>query len=392
MELVKDKRFFRFKFAALYALSKLKFLHGLLPKETRENLPVGWNNQMFWLTFTSKGTKVYSDYFAELRDPVSYRPKVEVAEPYRFTEEDIRSFYEKGYAGPFKLMSPEEAEAMKEHAIGVANSTSKVYSYADGDFALRLKEDKASANGNGGVKVKGNREVALEKMNWRDRHLEDDKILSLFTNPAITERCAQLLGQDLMLWRTQFFPKSRSNCGTPWHQATTYLFDNMRESVVIPPDPTELFQLTVWIALTDTTNDRSPMAVVRGTHKKVYVMTGGEEYKPDPNAEREKNRLGTMQVAIDCDISPEKIDRVEMRAGEFFIFSERVVHGSLDNLTDDWRWAINGRVVRPDTKIYSDTMLKEGHSYRTQNVVNLKLDKWKGVMIRGEDRFGYNRT
>lgn len=390
MLLVKQKEFFRLKFAFLYILAKLKFLHGLLPKDLKDRLPLGWNTQMFWLTFKSGGQKVYSDYFAELREPTSYQPKAEVAEPYRFSEQDIHTFYEKGYIGPFTLMSPEEAAAFKEHAIAIASSPSKIYSYADGDFGLKLKEEAAPQNGN--VKVKSNREVALEKMNWRDRHLEDEQILNLFKHPAVTERCAQLLGPDLMLWRTQFFPKSRSNCGTPWHQATTYLFDNMRESVVFPPDPTELFQLTVWIALTDTTEDRSPMAIVRGTHKNVYIMTGGKEYKPDPNATREKNRLGTMEVAIDCEINQDNVDRVEMKAGEFFIFSERVVHGSLDNLKDEWRWAINGRVVRPDTKIYSENMLKEGHSYRTQNVVNLKLDKWKGIMIRGVDRFGYNRT
>lgn len=389
MFLVKDKSNFRLEFAILYILSQLKFLHGFLPKDIRDRLPLGWSFKMFWLTFISNGKKMYSDYFAELREPRSYQPKVEVAEPYRFSEEEIRSFYEKGYIGPFRLMSPQEAAEFKDHAIAVASSPSEIYSYENGDFGLKFKEEVTST---GNVKVKSNREVAMEKMNWRDRHLEDERILNLFTNAGVTERCAQLLGPDLMLWRTQFFPKAKSNCGTPWHQATTYLFDNMRESVVSPPDPTELFQLTVWIALTDTTEDRSPMAVVRGTHKQVYIMTGGKEYKADPNAEREKNRLGTMQVAIDCEINEDNVDRIEMQAGEFFIFSERVVHGSFDNLKDEWRWAINGRVVRPDTKVYSDTMLNEGHSYRTQNVVNLKLDKWKGIMIRGVDRFKHNRT
>lgn len=391
MKLVKGKDFFRLRWAGLYALSKLNFLHGFLPKDIRDRLPVGWNNQMFWLTFKTGGQKIYGDYYAPLREPNSYQPKVQVAEPYRLSEEDIRDFYDRGFIGPFTLMSPEEAEAFREHALAIANSPSKIYSYEDGDYGIGLSQQE-SLNGNSTSSIPTNQEMAQKKMNWRDRHLEDEKILSLFTNPEVTERCAQLLGPDLVLWRTQFFPKSKSMCGTPWHQATTYLFDNMAENVVLPEDHSELFQLTVWIALTDTPKDKAPMAVVRGSHRGVYPMMGGEEFKPDPNAEREKNRLGTMSVTLDYEVKPEDVNVVEMKAGQFFIFSERAIHGSLDNYNDEWRWGLNGRVVPTHTRLYTDKMRNEGHSYRTNNIINLKLDKWKGILIRGEDRYGFNRT
>lgn len=392
MKLVKGKGFFRLRWAGLYALSKLPFLHGFLSKDVRDRLPLGWNNEMFWLTFKTGGKAMYSDFYARLREPSSYKPKVEVAEPFRLSEEDIESFYDKGFVGPFTLMTPEEAESFREHAIAVAETPSKIYSYDDGDYAIGLTQEEAQNGNSGGKAILSNREMAQKKMNWRDRHLEDEKILTLFKRPEVTERCAQLLGPDLVLWRTQFFPKSKTMCGTPWHQATTYLFDNMSENVVTPQDPTELFQLTVWVALTDTPMDKAPMAVLRGSHKDVYRIMGGEEFKADPNAEREKNRLGTMSVTLDHEIKPENVNVVEMKAGQFFIFSERALHSSLDNQRDEWRWAINGRVVPTHTRIYTEKMRKEGHSYRTNNIVNLKLDKWKGVLIRGVDRFKFNRT
>jgi hypothetical protein len=37
-------------------------------------------------------------------------------------------------------------------------------------------------------------------------------------------------------------------------------------------------------------------------------------------------------------------------------------------------------------------MLKEGHTYKVVGVKDICLDRWKTVLIRGEDRFGCNRS
>ena len=82
---------------------------------------------------------------------------------------------------------------------------------------------------------------------------------------------------------------------------------------------------------------------------------------------------------------------IEMKAGQFFIFSERAIHGSLSNQTDQWRWAVNGRIIKPDTRLYTDEMLREGHSYKVVGVSEINLDNWQTVLLRGKDTFGYNR-
>lgn len=384
----RNKLAYRASLATRYSLAKLKFLHGVLPRGIRDQLPVAWNDKMFWTAFNSGGTKVYIDHYAALKEPDSYQPKVAVAEEYRLSEDEIRSFYEKGYIGPFTLMPPEEMAAVKDYLVSMASTESGIYSYKRGDFVVD-GADQEQRNSNG--KVMSNFEVALRKMQWRDRHLEDATLLGLFKHPAVTERCAQLLGPDLMLWRTQFFPKSPTNCGTPWHQATTYMLDNMREHVVMPPQEkmNELFQLTVWIALTDATKERGAMTVLPGTQHELYPVTGSGRYDTS-KAEKETNRVGTVQINMDYEIDPEKIEYINMKAGQFFIFTERVIHGSVENKSQEWRWGVNGRIVRPDTQIYTDNMRKYGHAYKTQNVIKLKLDRWKAVMIRGEDRYGLN--
>lgn len=70
---------FSLKLAFLYVLAKLKLLHGWLPETLREELPIGWNNQMFWVAFKSGGQTVYYDYYCRLKEPKSYNPRASVA-------------------------------------------------------------------------------------------------------------------------------------------------------------------------------------------------------------------------------------------------------------------------------------------------------------------------
>ena len=53
---------YRLKLIFIYLIVKLKFLHPLLPKGFRNELPIGWNNHMFWVAFKSGGKKIYLEY------------------------------------------------------------------------------------------------------------------------------------------------------------------------------------------------------------------------------------------------------------------------------------------------------------------------------------------
>lgn len=381
----RNKLLFRLTIAFSYLLVKLKFLQGLLPQKMKDRLPLGWNEPMFWLAFKSGGRKLHYDYYCQQREPDSYQPKVLVDEEYRLSEEEIRFFYEHGYLGPFTIMSPEEANLLKERLLErLENAESPIYPYSQGAYEI-LTKDKSKPTD----EQMSNEKIAMRGMNFRDRYLDNPILLNLFKHPALTERCAQLLGPDLLLWRTQFFPKPPQSPGTPLHQASTYLLDNRKESVVNPPDVEDLFQLTCWFALTDATKENGCMTVVSGSSQEIHPIKF-DVFDPS-QAGKGKGRFGNLQIEIDYPINDQDVQAIEMKAGQFYIFSERAIHGSLDNQTDKWRWGVNGRVVPTNTRLYSPKMLKEGHSYSIARVDKIKLDNWKAALIRGEDRFGYNK-
>jgi chlorinating enzyme len=339
---------------------------------------------MYWTVLKSRGQKVYVDIPCQFNQPQTYLPKIVVEDTYKLTEADIKFFYEKGYLGPFTLISSADAESLWKDLQQELKVESTVYPYSQGAYRIEAQDHDSSQDS-----VRSNYEVSLLAMNCRDRHLENASLLNLFQHPALTERCAQLLGPDLLLWRTQFFPKAPGEAGTPLHQASCYLLDNMKEPVVKPPEPSELFQLTCWIALTKATKENGCMKLVSGSHKEIYPLKISKRFDPQ-NDDDSSKRFVTAKIEVDRAVEPEDIIPIEMEAGQFFIFSERALHGSLENQTEQWRWAVNGRIVRPDTYLYTQRMLTEGHSHRVIGVSQIRLDNWQAILIRGQDTFGYN--
>jgi hypothetical protein len=81
-----------------------------------------------------------------------------------------------------------------------------------------------------------------------------------------------------------------------------------------------------------------------------------------------------------------RIVNIEMKAGEFIIFSERTMHGALPNITDDdARLGMSARYIVPDVQIHNPWVLGEGGlSIIYVQIRKLNLDKWKIIHLRGE--------
>ncbi|MEM9540282.1 MAG: phytanoyl-CoA dioxygenase family protein [Cyanobacteria bacterium P01_E01_bin.42] len=361
--------------ALTYILAKLKFLHGFLPEKLKKELPIGWNAKMFWTAFTSGGQRVYYDYYCRFKDPKSYQPKASVSPEFQLSEADIRSFYEKGYIGPFDLIPAEEMAELKTYLVdSLIKTESQIWSASAGDFEFEEE----------GTETPEKRAYYTKLLNQLNRHLEAPEFVDLFKHPAVTERCAQLLGPDLILWRTKFFGLPPQSKGTTIHQASTWLYENKREAAVIPQDEEELFQLACWIALTDATQENGCMIAYPGTHKEIYPIKLGQKTS--------NTVYGSREATIDYPGQLPEPELIEVKAGQFFFFSERVIHGSLDNISlDKERWGVNGRIATTATQIYTKEMLENSHTSKDFKLKNLSLDKWKAILIRGEDRFGYNR-
>lgn len=366
---------FSLRLALLYALAKMKPIHGFLPSSIREQLPTGWNNKMFWVAFSSGGQRIYYDYYCRFKEPASYQPRAEVAPQYQLSESDVRFFHENGYVGPFDLMPPEKMKSIQEHLV---NSTLKkesgVWSFSKGDYEFDTSD---------GADTPEKREYYLKLVNQINRHLEEPMLLELYQHPAVTERCAQLLGPDLLLWRTKFFGVPPHSPGTRIHQASTWLYENKQEAVVTPKDVEQLYHLAIWIALTDANKENGCMIIYPGTHKEIYPIKLGDFAA--------NTVYGSRDGEVDYPGELPEPHYLEVKAGQFFFFSERVIHGSLDNKTGQTRWGINGRITTTETQVYTPKMLDQAHCSKDFKMKKLSLDKWRAVLIRGEDNYGYNR-
>jgi chlorinating enzyme len=367
----------------LFLISRLKFLYPILPDRILMILPQSWTWKMIWTTLKFDGRN-YVDIPCILKDPESFKPKVKPDdEQYQMTEEDIRSFYEKGYTKPYTIYQPEEMDEIREHVRHLMHDTTSTI-YPPNFYEYTGKKESKETYDN---KEMSNEALARKGINSRDRHLDDPVMLKILTHPAVVERCAQLLGPDLLVWRSQYFQKDPQTLGTAFHQAAVYLLDNMRTSSLEPVDINKLFQLTVWVALTDCRVENGCMTVIPGSHREIRPVIATTY---DPNR-KGGQRFGAKDIRIDYPIETSQIDTIEMKAGQYFIFSERVIHGSHPNTTTDQdRIAVNCRYITPESQIYRPHLFKYGNQFRLLNLKNIRLDNWKAVLVRGEDRFKKN--
>lgn len=362
-----------------YLLAKLKFLHPFLPNRILYRLPLSWNWKMLSTFLGSGRSRVFIDVYTKLNVPKSMKPLVETEPQHRMSEDEIRSFWEKGFSGPHTLLPPEEMAQLQDHMWSLWEKPSTTYPRGSFEY-VGSKEASADKS------EMSNEDYAMKGLNARDKHLEDPTLLGLLAHPAVVERVAQLLGPNIFLWRSQFFPKTPGMGGTGWHQASLYLNETMRVSTIHPRRADELFQLTVWIAVTDSTLENGCLRVSPGTHRELQPMAV-EEYDPVLHAGNKGERFGTKIMRPSVEIPDERATNLVMKAGEFVIFSERTMHGALPNITtDDVRLGVNGRYIVPDARIHNPWVLGEGGlSISYLRVQKLDLARWKVLVVRGED-------
>jgi chlorinating enzyme len=361
-----------------YLLSKMKPLHPLLPDQMRYSLPTSWNWKMLSTFLGSRRRNVYIDVHTTLDSPESYAPAVTTDPEWALSEAEIRGFWERGFAGPFRLLPAEEMRPVAQRLWRLWEADSRTYPRNS------YKYTGSSTKGADAAEM-DNETYARKGLNARDKHLENDELMSLYAHPAIVERMAQVLGPDLLLWRSQFFPKYPGMGGTGWHQATSYLNETFRTATLKPKNLKKLFQLTAWIAVTDSTVKNGCMRFVPGTHRELLPMEV-EEYDPVKHAGNKYDRFGTKVMRPALGELEKRAVNFPMKAGEFVIFSERTMHGALPNVTtDDARLGMSARYIVPDVQIHNPWILGEGGlSIAYLQIKNLNLDRWRIVQLRGD--------
>ncbi|MFW6059842.1 MAG: phytanoyl-CoA dioxygenase family protein [Phycisphaeraceae bacterium] len=237
------------------------------------------------------------------------------AKPVSLTDDEVRRFHEQGYLGPYAAFTEQEMAELRP----------------------RVEQVLASDPPDHDTRV-------------HNRHLDTVLVHELATTPAVLERMKAVMGEDLLLWRTNFFVKEPGAKEIPWHQDMNYW----------PIEPAVV--ISAWMAIDPATKENSCPQLIPGTHRKVipHVKAGDEMVF---KAQADGKRIDTSQ-AID----------IEMKPGEFFLFNERTLHHSEPNRSDKRRIGLAIRVVPPIVRFLDYDSPNHG-----------------AVVISGRDTMGFNR-
>jgi non-haem Fe2+, alpha-ketoglutarate-dependent halogenase len=276
---------------------------------------------------------------------------------------DKELFDQQGFLGPFRLYQPSEAKAILKE--------------------IRAKNEDMSHN------LYGNNPVNY------DRHFDIPELTKHVAHPEIIKRLRLILGDDVLCWRTEWFPKFPGTPGTEWHAVRDYSY----ASGVPQIEPTEetqdsFFDLTVWTTFTEATKENGCMKFIPGSHKRALfdehkdVKTGRGLGYNAMAGETEFFGYKFAEFKIDPSWDPDAEDVVamEMEPGEAVIFTARCVHGSYPNSTErKTRFAIATRYVPTHVRVYAEQETFMAHGTKHN------LADYGAVLVSGQDVYGHNR-
>ncbi len=138
------------------------------------------------------------------------------------------------------------------------------------------------------------------------------EILELAREPAIVDRVESLLGPDIDVFGTKFFPLlPGGGTSTHWHQDNFY-FDTWADDIV-----------TCGIYLEDTTRENGCLKIVPGSHR-----DGPQTHQRDP---------GSYGSWVDVDES--RALHLEIPGGTVLLFSANLLHGANPNRSNRSRYS-----------------------------------------------------
>ncbi|KAL4240021.1 hypothetical protein ACF0H5_000816 [Mactra antiquata] len=142
----------------------------------------------------------------------------------------------------------------------------------------------------------------------------------LVKHPNIINAVKQIIGDDILCWSTDLFPKE-PNTGKlcAWHQDATYVGMN-------PPDA-----LTVWVALTESTLENGCVQFSRGSHLKGQM---------DHKQTFSENSMLLYGQEIPVEVNDSTIVHAILKPGQASIHHVMTVHASGPNQSNTRRIGI----------------------------------------------------
>jgi ectoine hydroxylase-related dioxygenase (phytanoyl-CoA dioxygenase family) len=156
-----------------------------------------------------------------------------------------------------------------------------------------------------------------------DRHLDSRLVYELCTLPQIIRPVTQILGDDVMLFKSQFFEKPPHGREIPWHQESYFW--------------KQKGWVTMWLAVDEATTENGAMRVVTGSHRDM------REHLPLPPNNHYWSTFTHAAIPRESDV----IVDCSMPAGHFMLFDD-LLHNSTANSTALARLSFTARYARPD--------------------------------------------
>ena len=164
------------------------------------------------------------------------------------------------------------------------------------------------------------RPVVDRTTEYRQSHLIHGWADRLVRHPSILDAVEDVLGPNILIWRTNFFSKAPASPQfVSWHQDATYW--NLEPIVAT----------TAWLALSDCTPRNGCVRAVPGSHR------WGRLSHVDRSSD--ENMLSRGQTA-DIDIDETRAVDLALEAGEMSLHDAMVVHGSAPNRAEHPRIGI----------------------------------------------------
>jgi len=158
-------------------------------------------------------------------------------------------------------------------------------------------------------------------------HLQFPWAYELATHSAVLDAVEDVLGPDVLVWTTNFFPKRAHDPGyISWHQDGTYWGLDSSEVT------------TAWIALTGSTVENGCMRVVPGSQK-LHIIPHRETHAA--------NNMLTRGQEVERQVSESEAVDVVLRPGEMSLHHVNIIHGSNPNPSEGRRIGFAIRYITP---------------------------------------------
>lgn len=163
-----------------------------------------------------------------------------------------------------------------------------------------------------------------------DRHMDVDVIRDLYFDTNVQSVVTELLGENLSIWRSNFFVKSDGTGQNKWHHDRHF---EDGDAPIDLYDTRNHFSITM--ALTDIGMDEGRLEYVKGSHRPI---AGFDRDIP--------RHLDEVPEAVRDRVTP-----LPLKRGQFVLFHGSLLHRSLAFGHGNRRVSMAARLVRTGTRV-----------------------------------------